>query len=83
MKVVSDTPWLKGLKTISLPIAHVKEISFLTRQSQTFTKSKQIALQYITGEMSEYLDLPANPNGSIANISSDRHESKNFALFHR
>jgi len=51
MKVVSDTPWLKGLKTISLPIAH-GEGNFFTSQDNLkhLQKSKQIALQYITGE---------------------------------
>ena len=31
--------------------------------------NKQIALQYVKGEMSNYLNLPANPNGSIVDIA--------------
>ena len=70
MKVVSDTPWLKGLKTISLPIAHGEGNFFTTNKSlNRLKKNKQIALQYISGETCEYLDLPANPNGSIADIA--------------
>ncbi len=70
MKVVSDTPWLKGLETISLPIAH-GEGNFFTSQDnlKLLQKNKQIALQYISGETCTYLDLPANPNGSLADIA--------------
>jgi len=70
MKVVSNTPWLKGIEKISLPIAH-GEGNFFTDKKYLaqLKKNKQIALQYISGGMCEYLDLPANPNGSIEDIA--------------
>lgn len=77
MKIISDTPWLKGIKTISLPIAH-GEGNFVTTKKNLkhLQKNKQIALQYIEGEMCTYLDLPANPNGSIDNIAGITDETK-------
>ena len=44
-------------------------------------KNKQIALQYVKGPTSSYLDLPANPNGSIEDIAGLTDETgKIFAL---
>jgi phosphoribosylformylglycinamidine synthase I len=76
MKVTSQTPWLAGIKTLSLPIAH-GEGNFITTQEnlKLLQKNNQIALQYIAGDMCEYLDLPANPNGSIADIAGITDES--------
>jgi phosphoribosylformylglycinamidine synthase subunit PurQ / glutaminase len=70
MKVLSDSPWLMGIKTISLPIAH-GEGNFYTSETnvQKLNTNRQIALKYTKGEMSEYLDYPANPNGSIDDIA--------------
>lgn len=70
MKVTSNTPWLKGIDTLSLPIAHGEGKFFTTPDNlKKLHKNNQIALQYIKGEMSTYLELPANPNGSIDNIA--------------
>lgn len=70
MKVVSNTPWLKGIDTISLPIAHGEGNFFTSKENlKHLQKNKQIALLYVSGEMCTYLDLPANPNGSIDNIA--------------
>jgi phosphoribosylformylglycinamidine synthase subunit PurQ / glutaminase len=70
MKVVSDSPWLMGIDTISLPIAH-GEGKFYTSDAyvQKLNTNNQIALTYTAGEMCEYLEYPANPNGSIENIA--------------
>lgn len=70
MKVTTKTPWLDGIKTLSLPIAHGEGNFYTTNENlKALKKNKQIALQYFKGEMSTYLDLPANPNGSIDNIA--------------
>jgi phosphoribosylformylglycinamidine synthase len=70
MKISAKTPWLSGLETISLPIAHGEGKFFTTPDNlKKLHKNKQIALQYIKGEVSTYLDLPANPNGSIDDIA--------------
>jgi phosphoribosylformylglycinamidine synthase I len=70
MKVSAKTPWLSGLETISLPIAHGEGKFFTTDENlKKLHTNKQIALQYIQGPMSTYLDLPANPNGAIDDIA--------------
>lgn len=70
MKVTSTTPWLKGITKLSLPIAHGEGNFFTTKKFLLqLQKNKQIALQYVNGDICEYLDLPANPNGSIDNIA--------------
>lgn len=70
MKVVSPTPWLMGINTLSLPIAHGEGKFFTSKENlQKLHKNKQIALQYTKGEMSTYLDLSANPNGSVDDIA--------------
>ncbi|HUQ84822.1 MAG TPA: phosphoribosylformylglycinamidine synthase subunit PurQ [Candidatus Limnocylindrales bacterium] len=70
LKVNSNSPWLSGIETLSLPIAH-GEGKFITSDEDLtkLQKNNQIALQYIKGEMSTYLDLPANPNGSTDEIA--------------
>jgi phosphoribosylformylglycinamidine synthase subunit PurQ / glutaminase len=70
LKVVSDSPWLDGIDTISLPIAH-GEGNFYTNTENVrkLQESRQIALKYIKGEMCDYLDYPVNPNGSIDDIA--------------
>jgi phosphoribosylformylglycinamidine synthase I len=70
MKVLAKTPWLNGIDTISLPIAHGEGNFYSTKENlKHLKKNRQIALQYIKGPMSTYLDLPANPNGSIEDIA--------------
>jgi phosphoribosylformylglycinamidine synthase len=70
MQVISNSPWLKGINKISLPMAHGEGRFFSTKENlEKLRKNKQIALQYISGDMCEYLDLPANPNGSADDIA--------------
>jgi phosphoribosylformylglycinamidine synthase len=61
---------LTGIDTLSLPVAH-GEGKFFTDQTslKKLNENNQIALQYFKGPMSNYLDLPANPNGSIDDIA--------------
>src|SRR6185369_8170158 len=70
MKVTTKTPWLDGIETLSLPIAHGEGKFFLDETNlKKLHKNNQIALQYVKGEISTYLDVPANPNGSIDDIA--------------
>lgn len=76
MEVVNSSPWLKGLKRISLPIAHGEGKFFAEGEIlKALEEKKQIALKYIKGDTSTYLDLPANPNGSLLNIAGMTDES--------
>jgi phosphoribosylformylglycinamidine synthase len=70
MKVTAKTPWLDGIDTLSLPIAHGEGKLFAPEKNlKKLHDNNQIALQYIKGEISTYLDIPANPNGSIDDIA--------------
>ncbi len=70
MKVENNSPWLKNIKTISLPIAHGEGKLFATQTTlKTLEKKNMIALRYIEGEVCKYQMLPANPNGSMDNIA--------------
>jgi phosphoribosylformylglycinamidine synthase len=70
MKVKAESPWLTGIDTLSLPVAHGEGKFFADRTSlERLRNEKLIALQYFKGQMSTYLDLPANPNGSVDGIA--------------
>lgn len=70
LRVENKSPWLYGIKKISLPIAH-GEGKFYAKDTVIgkLKKENMIALRYIKGEMCEWLDLQANPNGSMENIA--------------
>lgn len=71
MKVMTKSPWFDGINQLSLPIAHGEGRFFTAKESlRQLHDKKQIALQYIRGPMSNYLDVPANPNGSIDDIAA-------------
>lgn len=70
LKVENHSPWLAGITTISLPIAHGEGKFYASSQVLKKMKEKNmIALRYIKGKMCEWLDLPANPNGSLDDIA--------------
>lgn len=70
VKVLSTSPWLIGLDTISLPVAHGEGNFYTSKEhAEKLHKNNHIALQYVKGEMCEYLDYPANPNGSVDDIA--------------
>jgi phosphoribosylformylglycinamidine synthase len=70
LKVEGKSPWLSGIKTMSVPIAH-GEGKYVAPKATlaALKKNKQVALRYYKGEMSAYQDLPANPNGAMENIA--------------
>ncbi len=70
LRVISSSPWLIGIETLSLPIAHGEGKFFTSDENfKKLQENNQIALQYEKGDMSTYLDLPANPNGSVGDIA--------------
>jgi len=70
LKAEGDSPWLKGVKTISVPVAH-GEGKYMAPQKvlSDLKKNKQVAFRYVKGDVTKYLDLPANPNGATENIA--------------
>lgn len=66
----NKTPWLSGIDFLSIPVANGE--GRLCIPGEVLAKIKKenlIALRYFKGDMSKYLGLPANPNGSIENIA--------------
>lgn len=65
-----NSPWIRGIELLSLPIAH-GEGRFETKPD-ILTRLKQknmICARYVKGEISDYQNLPENPNGSLENIA--------------
>lgn len=70
LKIENNSPWLTGIKTLSVPIAHGEGKYYVPEKILTEIKKKNmIALKYIKGDMCKYQNLPANPNGSIDDIA--------------
>ena len=70
LEVEGNSPWLSGIKTISIPIAHGEGKYYAPKETLAKLASENaIALRYIKGETSKHFCLPANPNGSLLNIA--------------
>lgn len=64
------TPWLRDIESLSIPVANGEgRLSIPDDILASLKKNDLIALRYYKGEISTYLDLPANPNGSIEDIA--------------
>lgn len=70
LEVQQSGPWLTGIKTLSVPIAHGEGKYFAPPEMLAqLKKDGAIALTYVNGEMTKHFDIPANPNGSLENIA--------------
>ncbi|MCA9363699.1 phosphoribosylformylglycinamidine synthase I [Candidatus Kaiserbacteria bacterium] len=69
VKVESDSPWLKGIKEVSLPIAHGEGRYYIDEKGKKkLENEKAIVGRYIKGEIANWSLLSANPNGSLDDI---------------
>lgn len=76
LKVKNKSPWLKNISTLSVPIAHGEGRFYASEKTvEEIKKKKLIALKYVHGEICEYQNLPANPNGSLEDIAGITDES--------
>lgn len=70
VEVNSDTPWLRNIKTMCLPIAHGEGRLYADNGVYTQLQKKNlIALRYFHGEISNDQELPFNPTGTLDNIA--------------
>jgi len=79
LKVTGKSPWLTGIKNLSVPIAHGegryiisdKEYKKMKAKDETRLNDKvgQVAFTYEKGEMCKYQNLKANPNGAMHDIA--------------
>ena len=70
LKAEGKSPWLSGIKNISLPIAHGEGRYVIDNKKYKEMKNKkQIAFTYSKGEICKYQNLEKNPNGAIHDIA--------------
>lgn len=70
LKSVGKSPWLTGLKNISLPIAHGEGRYIVDdKKYMEMKKNGEIAFIYTKGDMCHYQSLEANPNGAMHDIA--------------
>ncbi len=61
LEVKGSSPWLKSIKTISLPIAH--------GEGKYIGKDADVAFKYVKGKIAKFQNLEHNPNGSNYDIA--------------
>jgi phosphoribosylformylglycinamidine synthase len=70
LKISGDSPWLRGVEDLSLPIAHGEGNFYAPEDTLRFIQDAgQVALTYTFGEICTHHDLEPNPNGSVADIA--------------
>ncbi len=70
LKAEGKSPWLEGINNISLPIAHGEGCYVIPKKEYSAMKrKKEIAFTYEKGDICEFQDLAANPNGSNYDIA--------------
>ena len=70
LKVVGKSPWLSGIKKISLPIAHGEGRYLIdSKKYKEMLKKKEIAFTYTKGDICKFQNLEGNPNGALHDIA--------------
>ena len=68
--------WTKGIEKISLPIAHGEGKFYASPEVLRKINDKNlVSARYISGEICEYQNLTANPNGALEDIAGITDES--------
>ncbi len=71
-----NSPWLKGMKTLSIPVSNGEGKLYATEAVlKEINDKKLVAFRYVKGKMCTYLNLPASPNGSIDDIAGITNET--------
>jgi|GEM_PF-4526 len=71
LKISSTSPWLTGIDTLSLPIAHGEGKFFADAETlKRIQTHNLVAARYTSGEICRYQSLEANPNGSLDDIAA-------------
>jgi phosphoribosylformylglycinamidine synthase I len=65
LEMIGQSPWLKGIKKISLPIAHGEGHYVISpKEYKKMKKAGEISFIYTKGEICKFQNLEKNPNGS-------------------
>ncbi len=71
LKVDSNSPWLKNIDTLHIPVAHGEGRFMMEADTLNSLKDNgQIAARYIKGDAFANEEFPYNPNGSIDDIAA-------------
>ena len=74
LEVKGNSLWLKGIKNISLPIAHGEGHYVIDKKKyELMLKNKEISFKYVKGKICKFQNLETNPNGSdfdVAGVSA-------------
>lgn len=72
----NDTPWIRGISSLSVPIAHGEGKFYADSRTLGVMKHKKmIAFRYTRGDMYDFRHLPENPTGTMDNIAGITDES--------
>lgn len=70
LRATGKSPWLSGIKNISLPIAHGEGCYIISKKEYNLMKKKkEIAFIYEKGEICKFQNLEKNPNGANYDIA--------------
>ena len=70
LEVKGASPWLKGIKKLSIPIAHGEGHYVIdAKKFKEMKRKKEIAFVYSKGEICKFQNLEKNPNGSDYDIA--------------
>ena len=70
LRVVGKSPWLDGIESISLPIAHGEGRYMIEeKEFKKMKKRKEVGLLYTKGKIGDFQSLEANPNGANYDIA--------------
>ncbi|MEO6508528.1 MAG: phosphoribosylformylglycinamidine synthase subunit PurQ [Patescibacteria group bacterium] len=76
LKVMNDSPWLKGITSMMAPIAHGEGKFYVDEKTlKEMETKKMVALRYYKGEICTHLDLEANPTGTLEGIAGITNEN--------
>ena len=66
----NKSPWVKGIDTLSIPIAHGEGKFYAKKEVlKELNRKKLIVFRYFKGEACKYQNLEANPNGSLEDVA--------------
>jgi phosphoribosylformylglycinamidine synthase I len=70
VEVHGESPWLSGIRSMSLPIAHGEGKFVASEQTlDALEHERAVVLTYVAGDIANHFDLPANPNGALRDIA--------------
>jgi len=71
LKVTNDSPWLQGIETMHIPVAHGEGRFMMDDETlKALQDNSQIAAIYTKDGLPAGGEFPFNPNGSIADIAA-------------